>query len=141
MESPVSSKSSLKGVCKSEKDFLAEIPEGKEQEYKELIKLNLVAYNDLINCFRQKTQASRIALNIVVRSTCEKGGGGNAYLAWKRLNDKYLPSTAATVAKLQSNLFNLKCKARQDPEEYINAMCDLRDRIQEAGGEIGRAHV
>ena len=95
---------------------------------------NLKAYDDLLLSMETATEKGRIAFNIVRRAKT-RDGIGNANVAWSHLCDKYEPRTTPNRARLQKTFYSLKCKPYEDPELYVANMDDLRNQLEDAGGE------
>jgi hypothetical protein len=107
--------------------------EAEEETVKKNIKGNDDAYDDLLLSMDTSTSRSRVAFNIVRRAKYDSERG-NAWLAWKRLNDKYEPKTTPNRARLQKQFYSARCAPKQDPETYMSYMDDLRAILEDAGG-------
>jgi gag-polypeptide of LTR copia-type len=95
-----------------------------------IIKMNEIAYTELILSIDVKTSSGRTAFNIVKRCKTKDHPDGNAATAWEKLKNKYEPVSAPTLVKLEKQFRELSLKKGQDPEIWIMEFENLRVRLE-----------
>jgi hypothetical protein len=81
-----------------------------------IIKLNEIAYNELILSIDVKASSRKVAFNIIRGCKTKDYPDGNGAIAWERLNNKYEPVSAPSMVKLEKQFRELSWKNGQDPE-------------------------
>jgi hypothetical protein len=110
-------------------------PEGKAQ--KALRDANETAYEALVLLIDGETAVGRVAFNIVRGCKTSELADGDAWLAWKRLCDKYEPKSAPSRLALKSEFNNKVLKnANQDPDVWLTELEDLRMQLMNAGSKM-----
>jgi gag-polypeptide of LTR copia-type/Zinc knuckle len=107
-------------------DNLLEV--GKEKS--RIIKLNEIAYTELILLIDVKTSSGKTAFHIVESCKTKDHPDGNAAAAWEKLKNKYEPVSATTLVKLEKQFRELSLKKGQDPEIWIMELEDLHVRLE-----------
>ena len=107
-----------------------------KDEYKKKRGFNQLAYEDLILCIDGTTPAGRVAFQAVKGSRTSDIEDGDSSLAWKRLNDKFAPKTAPSRLNLRNQFQSSFLQTRQDPDEWLTHLEDLRARLAEANSYI-----
>ena len=98
--------------------------------------LNDVAYEALLLLIDGKSQSGKVAFKIVSGSKTEALPDGDASLAWSRLNKKYEPKTAPSRLMLKKKFTSSVLRnARDDPDEWLTDLENLKDRLNEAGSK------
>jgi hypothetical protein len=103
------------------------------KESKDVIKLralNKFRFQELKLCMNTELKAGTIAWRIVKGCTSSDYPNGNLRLAWKKLHDKYLPTSAPTKVKLKKAFQAMKLKNKEDdPDEWITELEEMRARL------------
>jgi hypothetical protein len=89
------------------------------------IKLNEIAYTELILSIYVKTSSGKVAFNLIKGCKSKDYSDGNAAIAWERLKKKYEPISAPSLVKLEKQFRELSLKKGQDPEIWITELEDL----------------
>ena len=122
---------------KGYKDILigkTKIPKTSDDDYdvdeaKRLEELNEEAYYDLSTAMEDK-----VAFNKVVLAKTDDLPDGDAYLAWKMLNNKYKPKTAQSRAELKLEFATLKHKDwTKHPDEWIDRLEEIKSELEAMG--------
>ena len=95
-------KNILKGKVTAPKD--GEELDGSTDEGKMKLKLreaNENAYEGLLLSITTKTRDGEVAFGIIIGCKSEEYSDGNAYLAWKRLSDKFASKSTPLLLKLK----------------------------------------
>jgi hypothetical protein len=79
-------------------------------EKSRIIKLNEIAYTELIISIDVKTSSGKTAFNIVKSCKTKDHPDGNAASAWEKLKNKYEPVSAPTLVKLEKQFRELSLK-------------------------------
>ena len=61
---------------------------------------------------------------------------GSCYLAWKALKSKFEPKLVATTQQLKAQFHSKSMSRNQDPDEYIQELERIRQRLEEVGASI-----
>jgi hypothetical protein len=77
------------------------------KETSRIIKLNEIAYTELILSIDVKTSSGKTAFNIIKSCKVKDHPDGNAAAAWKKLKNKYEPVSAPTLVKLKKQFREL----------------------------------
>jgi hypothetical protein len=81
-----------------------------------IIKLNEIAYTELILSIDVKASSGKVAFNIIRGFKTKDHPNGNGAIAWERLKNKYEPVSAPSMVKLEKQFRELSLKTGQDPE-------------------------
>ena len=119
-------------IPKDSEEPEASEPQGVKDEYKRKRGLNETAYEDLILCINGDTPTGRVAFQCVKGSKTSDIEEGDSALAWKRLNDKFAPKTAPTRLNLRNQFNSSFLQTKQDPDEWLTHLEDIRDRMADA---------
>jgi hypothetical protein len=88
---------------------------------------NILAYEELILSVDGTKKTGRVAFQIIKGCKTTANPSGNATMAWKRLNDKYLAKTAPSLLKLKREFTKSKLsKKENDPDEWITDLEEKR---------------
>jgi hypothetical protein len=87
---------------------------GKAQ--KKLVELNDMAYSELILLMDIKQAGGKVAFSIVKGSKSTEYEDGNGSVDWTRLSNKYLPKTATSMVKLETEFRASRLKKGTDPD-------------------------
>jgi hypothetical protein len=93
--------------------------------------LNEQGYSDLILSMDTKSNAGKVAFNLVRGSKTPDYEDGNIAVAFKSLKRKYSPKTAPTLAKYHKLFYSAKLKKKADPDVFITYLEDLRLNMAE----------
>jgi hypothetical protein len=63
--------------------------------------MNEIAYTELILLIDNKTSSGKVAFNLVKGCKNKDYADGNASMAWERLKNKFEPSSAPSLVKLE----------------------------------------
>jgi hypothetical protein len=66
-----------------------------------IIKLNQIAYTELILSIDIKTSSGEVAFNIIREYKTKDYPDGNGAIAWERLKNKYEPVSAPSMVELE----------------------------------------
>jgi hypothetical protein len=83
-----------------------------------------------------KTNIGKVAFNLVKGYKNKHYADGNANMAWERLKNKFEPSSAPSLVKLEKQFRQCSLKKRQDPDIWITELEDYRMRLEELGSSI-----
>jgi gag-polypeptide of LTR copia-type len=81
-------------------------------------------------------QAGRVALKIIQGSKTRDMNGGDSALAWQRLSDRFAPKKPRARRLLRQNFVSSKMKPKDDPDDWLTTLEDLRDQYIYAGGRM-----
>ena len=101
-----------------------------------IIKLNEIAYSELILSVDIKTSSGKVAFNFIKGCKSKDYPDGNAALVWERLKNKYEPISAPSLVKLEKQFRELSLKKGQDPEIWITDLEYLRVRLEAMDSSI-----
>jgi gag-polypeptide of LTR copia-type len=96
---------------------------GKEKS--RIIKMNDIAFTELILLIDVTTSSGKTAFNVVKGCKTKDHPDGNAASVWEKLKNKYNPVSAPTLVKLEKQFRELSLKKGQDPEIRITELVDL----------------
>jgi hypothetical protein len=77
-----------------------------------------------------------VAFNLVKCCKNKDYADVNASMAWERLKNKFEPSSAPSLVKLEKLLHQWSLKKVQDPDIWITELEDYRMRLEELGSSI-----
>jgi hypothetical protein len=101
-----------------------------------IIKLNEIAYTELILLIDVKASIGKVAFIIIRGCKTKDYPDGNGAIAWERLKNKYEPVSAPSMVKLEKQLRELSVKKGQDPEVWITESEDLLVKLENMGSCI-----
>jgi hypothetical protein len=102
------------------------------EETKRIREMNAKAYNDLLLSF-----SDVVNFGLLEDSVTLDLKGGDAALAWKKLNRKHDPSTKANMVQLQRQFADsVLTDVKKDPEEWISELEVLRRRLKTCGDDM-----
>ena len=102
-----------------------------------VLNLYVKAYMEIIACLSMKTAEGRVAMNLAIASKSSRYPKGNCAQAWKNLERKYSPHTAAGLSRLKKLYVNAKLRPGADPDMFIDYLERLRVQLSEMGDIIG----
>jgi gag-polypeptide of LTR copia-type len=115
-------------IPRSDEEFDVTSEIGNEKS--RIIKLNEIAFTELILSIDVKTSSSKTAFNLVKGCKTKDYPDGNAASAWEMLKNKYEPVSAPTLVELEKQFRELSLKKGQDPETWITELENLRVRLE-----------
>jgi hypothetical protein len=83
-----------------------------------------------------KTSSGKVAFNLFKGCKNKDYADGNASMAWERLENKFEPSSAPSLVKLEKQFRQCSLKKGQDPDIWITELVDYRMRLEELGSSI-----
>jgi gag-polypeptide of LTR copia-type len=83
-----------------------------------------------------KTSFGKVVFNIVRGCKSKDYPDGNATTAWEKLKNKYEPTSAPSMVKLDKQFRDSSLKKGEDPEVWITQLEDISARLEEMGLEI-----
>jgi hypothetical protein len=95
--------------------------------------MNELAYTELILSIDDKTSTGKAAFNLVKGCKNKDYADGNSSIAWVRLKNKFEPSSAPSLVKLEKQFRQCSLKKGQDPDIWITELEDYRMRLEELG--------
>jgi hypothetical protein len=98
--------------------------------------MNELAYTELILSIDDKTSSGKVAFNLVKGCKNKDYADGNANMAWERLKNKFEPSSAPSLVKLEKQFRKCSLQKGQDPDIWITELEDYRMRLEELGSRI-----
>ena len=107
-----------------------------DSSIKKLIDKNKGAYLEMVSHMDMKSRKGRIAMNLVISTKGEKYPFGNSAQAWHNLNRKYSPKTSAEMTRVKTSYVNAKLKFGQDPDEFVDYLERLKERLEEMGEKM-----
>jgi hypothetical protein len=114
---------------KTDEDYDMEPEEGKKLTI--AADMNKLAYTELILSIYVK-----VAFNLVKGFKNKDYADGNARMAGGRLKNKFEPSSAPSLVKLEKQFRQCSLKKGQDPDIWITELEDYRMRLEELGSSI-----
>ena len=106
------------------------------EEEKVLVKQNKDGYGELLISMKDETDDGKIAFAVVKSAKTKEIPGGDLYLAFTRLKEKFEPNTAPQLVTLTDKFHTLKLKPGQDPAVYITELEALKVRLGELDYEV-----
>ena len=103
---------------------------------KKLVDKNKSAYLEMVSHMDMKLRKGRVAMNLVIATKGEKYPFGNSALAWHNLRCKYSSKTSAKMTRVKTSYVNAKLKFGQDPDDFVDYLERLRDRLEEMDKKI-----
>jgi hypothetical protein len=101
-----------------------------------IIKLNEMAYTELILSIDVKASSDKVAFNIIRGCKTKDYPDGNSAISWERIQNKYEPVSAPSMVKLEKQFRELSLKKGQDPEVWITELEDLCVKLENMGSCI-----
>jgi hypothetical protein len=80
------------------------------KKMKNAIKVNKIPYTELLLSIDVKTGFGKVAFNIVRGCKSKEYPDGNATAAWEKLRNKYEPTSAPSMVKLDKQFRTLRLK-------------------------------
>jgi hypothetical protein len=121
-------------VSRTGEDYDMESKEGKKLTI--AADMNELSYTELILLIDDKTSSGKVAFNLVEGCKDEDYADGNASIAWERLKNKFEPSSAPSLVKLEKQFRQCLFKKGQDPAIWINSLEYYQMIIEELGSSI-----
>jgi hypothetical protein len=121
-------------VPRTDEDYDLESEEGKKLTI--AADMNELAYTELILSIDDKTSSGKVAFNLVKGCKNKDYAYGNASMAWKRLKNKFEPSSTPSLVKLEKQFRQYSLKKGQDPDIWITKLEDYRMRLEDFGSSI-----
>jgi hypothetical protein len=109
-------------VSRTDEDYDMESEEGKNLTI--AADMNELAYTELILLIDDKTSSGKVAIILVKGCKNKDYADGNASMSWERLKDKFEPSLAPSLVKLEKQFRQCSLKKGQDPEIWITGLED-----------------
>lgn len=107
------------------------------EEAKRVREMNAKAYNDLLLSF-----SDIVNFGLLEDAVTDRLKGGDAALAWKKLQRKHDPSTKANLVQLQREFTNcVLTDVKKDPEEWISELEVLRRRLKACGDHMDESRL
>jgi hypothetical protein len=78
--------------------------------------MNELAYTELILLIDDKTSSGKVEFNLMKGCKNKDYADGNANMAWERLKNKFEPSSAPSLVKLEKHFRECSLKKGQDPD-------------------------
>jgi hypothetical protein len=99
---------------------------------KEYQVLNKLGYTELMPSFQEE-----VCFNLIDTAKSETYPNGDAFLAWKSLQERFEPKTSSSLVLLKKefNLFALR-RTDKDPDEWITQLLLLRQRLEGMGHQM-----
>jgi hypothetical protein len=98
-----------------------------------IIKLNEIAYTELILSIDVKASSGKVAFNIIRGYKTKDYPDGNGAIACERLKNKYEPISAPSMVKLEKQFRELSLKKGKDPEVWITELENLCVKLENMG--------
>jgi hypothetical protein len=105
--------------------------EGKAKS--KILDANELAYTELVLSMDVKKASGKVAFNIVKGCKSKEYEDGNAAIAWERLRNKYQPTSAASLVKLECSFRQSVLKKKDDPDAWITQLEEMRMQLEEMG--------
>jgi hypothetical protein len=121
-------------VPRTDEDYDMNSEEGKELTI--AADMNELAYIKLILSIDDKTSSGKVAFNIIKGCKNKDYADGKANMAWERLKNKFEPSCAPSLVKLEKQFLQFSLKKGQDPDIWITELEDQRMRLEELGSSV-----
>jgi hypothetical protein len=83
-----------------------------------------------------KTSSGKVAFNLVKGCKNKDYAAGKANIAWERLKNKFEPSSAPSLLKLEKQFRQCSLKKEQDLDIWITELEDYQMRLKELGSSI-----
>jgi hypothetical protein len=97
-------------IPRTDEDYDMELEEGKKLTV--ATHMNELAYNELILLIDDKTSSGKVAFYLVKGCKNKDYADGNASMAWERLRNKFEPSSASSLVKLEKQY--CQCSLKKD---------------------------
>jgi gag-polypeptide of LTR copia-type len=121
-------------IPKVDEEFDEDSVTGKKM--KNAIEVNELAYTELLLSIDVKTSFGKVVFNIVRGCKSKDYPDGNATTAWEKLKNKYEPTSAPSMVKLDKQFRDSSLKKGEVPETWITQLEDISVRLEEMGLEI-----
>jgi hypothetical protein len=121
-------------VPRTDEDYDMESEEGKKLAI--AADMSEVVYTELILSIDDKTGSGKVAFDLVKGCKNKDYADGNASMAWERLKNKFEPSSAPSLVKVEKQFRQSSLKTEQDSDICITELEDYRVRLQELRSSI-----
>jgi gag-polypeptide of LTR copia-type len=118
-------------IPKADEEFDEDSVTGKKM--KNAIEVSKLAYTELFLSIDVKTSFGKVAFNIVRGCKSKDYPDGNATTAWEKLKNKYEPTSAPSMVKLDKQFRDSSLKKGKDPEVWITQLEDISVRLEDMG--------
>jgi hypothetical protein len=98
--------------------------------------MNELAYTELILSIDDKISSRKVAFKFVKGCKNKDYVDGNASMAWERLKNKFEPSSAPSLVKIEIKFRHCSLNKGQDPEICITELEDYRMKVEELESSI-----
>jgi hypothetical protein len=98
--------------------------------------MNELASTELILFIDEKTSSGKVAFNLVKDCKNKYYADGNASMAWEILRNKFEPSFAPSLVKLEKQFLQYSLMNGQDPDIWVTEPKDYQMRHEELGLSI-----
>jgi hypothetical protein len=119
---------------RTDEDYDMESEEGKKLTV--AADMNELANTDLILSIDDKTSSAKVAFNLVKGYKNKDYVDGNASLYWERLRNKFKPSSAPSLVKIEKQFRQCSLNKGQDLDIWISELEDYQMRLDELGSSI-----
>jgi hypothetical protein len=117
-----------------DEDYDMESEEGKKLNI--AADMNELAYTELILSIDDKTSIRKVPCNLVKGCKKKDYTDSNASMAWEGLKNKFEPSSAPSLVKLEKQFSQCSSKKGQEPDIWITELEDYRMRLEELVSSI-----
>jgi tellurite resistance-related uncharacterized protein len=115
-------------VLKTDEDYDMEPEEGKKLTI--AADMNELSYTELILSIDDMTSSGKVVFNLVKGCKNKDDADGNANMAWERSKNKFEPSSAPSLVKLEKQFCQCSLKKGQDPDIWITELEDYQMRLE-----------
>jgi hypothetical protein len=105
-------------------------------ESEERKKITIAADMNEFLSIDDKTRSGKVAFNLVKGCKNKDYADGNASMAWEILKNKFEPSSAPSLVKLEKQFRKCSLKKGQDPDIWITELEDYRMSLEELESSI-----
>jgi hypothetical protein len=110
-------------IPKSDETFDEKTTEGKKKS--KIVELNELAYSELVLSMDVKKATGKVAFQIIKGCKTKEYEDGNVAVAWERLKNKYQPSSAISLVKLECTFRKSALKDKEDPSILITYLEEM----------------
>jgi hypothetical protein len=121
-------------IPKSDETFDERTAEGRAKS--KIVELNELAYSELVLSMDVKKATGKVAFQIIRGCKTKEYEDRNAAVAWERLKNKYQPTSAPSLVKLECAFRKSVLKDNQDPGEWITHLEEMRMQLEEMGSVL-----
>ena len=105
-------------------------------EAKEIKKLNVFGFEELIMSMKGDTPEGKVAFTLVKNCKSDDYKSGNVAEAFESLMERYEPKDAPTLSDYHRQFYGARLRKRSDPASFITYMENLRIHMKEMGSVI-----